>query len=358
VSGGAVGLSSVLSVGNTTGPNPILVTAGQRIDSATGAVLSIGTVTATSVDIGSPTIPVTMTGWLNVGNTTLATGQGDLSAGLTGGGNSRLFFDQSARTLRVTPGTATDPCEFSIGDTAARGALRILSYQGSGDAYIRGSDHPTTGTGTNLVIESGTGVGGFSNGGTLLLVAGNGNETRGGDVRVIGGTSTVTALGTASGAQIRAQGGQGTLGGATLSGGQAQVLGGNTTIDGYSGGSVTIAGGEATTVNGGAVVLRGGAATNGTAGGVGIDSGAVTGAGTNGSVYIGNVNAATVNLGRAGQSLGFFGVTAVTQRGPYTRNATVVEDRTLLASASASNVNNNNVLAALIGDLQAYGLFG
>jgi hypothetical protein len=36
----------------------------------------------------------------------------------------------------------------------------------------------------------------------------------------------------------------------------------------------------------------------------------------------------------------------------------VVEDRTLLASASATNVNNNNVLAALIADLQAVGIFG
>lgn len=42
----------------------------------------------------------------------------------------------------------------------------------------------------------------------------------------------------------------------------------------------------------------------------------------------------------------------------YTRNATVVEDRTLLASASATTINNNNVLAALIGDLQATGLLG
>ncbi len=40
----------------------------------------------------------------------------------------------------------------------------------------------------------------------------------------------------------------------------------------------------------------------------------------------------------------------------YTRNATVVTDRTLLASASATATNNNNVLAALIEDVQALGL--
>ena len=42
----------------------------------------------------------------------------------------------------------------------------------------------------------------------------------------------------------------------------------------------------------------------------------------------------------------------------YTRNATVVEDRTLLASASATILNNNNVLAALIADLTASGTLG
>jgi hypothetical protein len=40
----------------------------------------------------------------------------------------------------------------------------------------------------------------------------------------------------------------------------------------------------------------------------------------------------------------------------YTRNATIVEDRTLLASASATALNNNNVLAALIADLQQRGI--
>ncbi len=55
-------------------------------------------------------------------------------------------------------------------------------------------------------------------------------------------------------------------------------------------------------------------------------------------------------------NIGFYGTTPVAQAAAYTRNATIVEDRTLLASASATALNNNNVLAALIADLQAYGL--
>jgi len=42
----------------------------------------------------------------------------------------------------------------------------------------------------------------------------------------------------------------------------------------------------------------------------------------------------------------------------YTRNAAIVEDRTLLASASATVTNNNNVLAALIADFQAGKILG
>jgi hypothetical protein len=55
-------------------------------------------------------------------------------------------------------------------------------------------------------------------------------------------------------------------------------------------------------------------------------------------------------------NVGFYGTTPVAQSAAYTRNATIVESRTLLASASATTLNNNNVLAALIADLQALGL--
>ena len=59
-----------------------------------------------------------------------------------------------------------------------------------------------------------------------------------------------------------------------------------------------------------------------------------------------------------GSNVGFYGTAPVAQSAAYTRDATVVEDRTLLASASATTINNNNVLAALIADIQATGLLG
>ncbi len=55
--------------------------------------------------------------------------------------------------------------------------------------------------------------------------------------------------------------------------------------------------------------------------------------------------------------IGFYGTAPVAQT-VYTLNAVAAPDRTLLASVSATILNNNNVLAAIITDLQANGLFG
>ncbi len=66
----------------------------------------------------------------------------------------------------------------------------------------------------------------------------------------------------------------------------------------------------------------------------------------------------TETFNHDGSTFGIYGVTPAAQSSAYTRNATIVEDRTLLASASATIINNNNVLAALIADLQSRGFIG
>lgn len=106
------------------------------------------------------------------------------------------------------------------------------------------------------------------------------------------------------------------------------------------------------TFNSGSIIF-----TRGT-GGASADIGFFTGA-TEALRIIGgagNVNV-TRNLTVAGD-LGFYGVTAVPQSDAYSLLAAVVEDRELLASANADVTNNNNVLAALITDLQATGIIG
>lgn len=64
------------------------------------------------------------------------------------------------------------------------------------------------------------------------------------------------------------------------------------------------------------------------------------------------------DLNHDGSNVGLYGTAPAAQSAAYTRNATIVEDRTLLASASATILNNNNVLAALIADLQSRGFIG
>ena len=64
------------------------------------------------------------------------------------------------------------------------------------------------------------------------------------------------------------------------------------------------------------------------------------------------------DLNHDGTLVGLYGTAPAAQSAAYTRNATVVEDRTLLASASATTINNNNVLAALISDMQSRGFIG
>ena len=63
-------------------------------------------------------------------------------------------------------------------------------------------------------------------------------------------------------------------------------------------------------------------------------------------------------LNHDGSTVGLYGTTPAAQSAAYTRNATIVVDRTLLASASATIIKNNNVLAALIADLQSRGFIG
>ncbi len=114
-----------------------------------------------------------------------------------------------------------------------------------------------------------------------------------------------------------------------------------------------------------------------------INASALSGAGTqtltlrNMITMVDDTNAVTLNgiistlsagatkkfINHTGTAVSVFGgavtapaFTPTTPSAAYTRNATVVEDRTLLQSSAATILNNNNVLSALIADLQAAGL--
>ncbi len=107
---------------------------------------------------------------------------------------------------------------------------------------------------------------------------------------------------------------------------------------------------------GGNVLMVAGAANNGTdtGGDATVRAGNAT---TGGRVLLQDGGSGTV-VEVDDTGLGLFGATPVAQSAAYTRNATIVEDRTLLQSSAATAINNNNVLAALIADLQAVGILG
>lgn len=92
--------------------------------------------------------------------------------------------------------------------------------------------------------------------------------------------------------------------------------------------------------NGGDIELRGGEKQN---------------AGTEGSVKI-QTFAGVTRIESDSIGLGFFGSTPIAKPSAYSLTATAVLDKVLLASAGASTINNNNVLAQLITDLQQLGL--
>jgi hypothetical protein len=371
--GTPVDLATVLATGNTTGSGPeqnILISEGQRVDSETPAVLSIGTVTAITpgVVFGGASIPVTMTGWVNVGATTRAVAQGDLSAG-SSASESELFFSASGRTLSLIPVTTSDDCILRVGTGTGTGtgagAFYILT-NGTTQATIKGANGSTGGIGSNLDIRPHP----------APVQEYAFQEQQGGDLTCAGGAGLSDGASGGTAGTFTMRGGivgrfgtsdagpaEFILGGGTRSGaggGNAIITGGkwaDSSGAGVPGGNVLLYGGNATTGRGGQATVRSGGTDTGTAGDVTVDSGTIT-TGTPGGVFMGHNNAQSVNISRPAGALGFFGVTAAAQSLPYSRDAVVTGTRTLYSSAAATPENTNQVLSAVIQDLQECGLIG
>jgi hypothetical protein len=316
----AASLAATLVVGNSTGGNDLLVTSGDQIDAASAVPLVLGSTTASSVALGSATIPVTAAGWMNVGTTTSATAQGDFSAGLTGGGNSRLIFDHSAKTLSIIPNTDADDCIFQLGSTTGdfRGSL-TMTADGTQNVTFQGQNRNGSGTGTHLNLYAGDAN---NAGGSINMRAGTGGSnlgSPGGSIVLDGGLSTQFAANNISGGRLVIGGGfqiggySGnitlTAGGAALGdvnnvrGGDIYLNGGETSSGSLRAGNIRLLGGKATDNTGvaGDVTIRGGEASHatGTRGNVFIDGGLGIGA-TLGSVNIGITYAGAINIARSG----------------------------------------------------------
>jgi hypothetical protein len=361
--GDAYPLATVLSSGagaNETGGTNLLVTVGDRIDAASAGVLNIGTVTATSVVIGAS--PVSIPGRLAVGPTALATTDGDFAAG-DPANESELVFDESERTLSLLPVTTSDDCVMRVGETGAGTGRFTATTNGTSLVTLRAINGGSGGSGNPLAIRGGDpGAFGSNIGGEINMFAGDGESDgvasrNGGTVSMAGGVASIFGSPDTLGATF-------VLSGGAVSpnrGGNGFLTGGNGS-DGFStgrpGGSASVIGGTAGAGGDGGDLFffSGGNTGGGTAGDVTLDAGG-TGTVLN-NIFIGNTNADEVSFGRSAGLHGFFGAPAVARSAAYSRTAAVVGTRMLSSSAAATPTNTNNVLAAVIQDLQAIGLIG
>jgi hypothetical protein len=333
---------------------------GAAIDAS--AALTLGGTTATSLTLGRAAVGVSAPSWLNVGTATLAVAQGDFSAGLTGAGNSQLTFDQSAKTLTVLPGTASDGAQIQIGATSDRGTILLTATPGADEAIISAANGTGSANGAALVLKSGAGDG-DANAGDIRLEGASGggsssNGRNGGDVHIDGGDSprfgasnptitgcSLTVQGGNAGSSNPASGGSfvvvcGNHDKADLTG---LIHGGDVRMDAGNnpvlGGMVRLRAGDATTGVGGELTMLAGNATaaGGTHGSVLIDCG--TGAGTIlGTMSLGTTNAGTVTIGRAGQTVSMPGTLAVGTTTTITTNSVTFSAAGTIQSTGANAI--------------------
>jgi len=312
ITGGSQNLSSVLSNGNTTGTNNIILS-----DSASGITSS------------ASNVPIRILGYVSG-----ATGNGGdvlITGGVSITGNGGNVVITGGSTLSGGSQGDIDIQTSSIGGAVTAGAINLT-----------GGTHNGSVTATPINITSGRNTGTGAGGGVLIRAEGGGTGAAGGDVDIetsTGGSAagdinlrTAVSSGTVTAGTIKLEGGRHS---GSVPAGGVELIGGDNTGTG-SGGAITIKAGESpTTGTGGAISITSGGVNSGAGagsggainittgdsnnpaqssgalslatgfGGVGADSGAVsltTGTVINGST--GNITIATGGVGTGGGSSG------------------------------------------------------
>jgi hypothetical protein len=297
---------------------------------------------------------------------------------LSAGGGPTVAVDDNGDIVFEKDGSSADV--YVAAETDVGGGGRALFFAagdgGDGSGATPGGTGASTGWSAGIG-GSGTATAAAGRGGDMDLNAGGGGTNDGGGGNIGGNFSAQAGngsrafagspLGSVGGVATFFGGGGGIANGAGLTpgtGGVCEIRGGSSgaTLGGANatgvGGQLNLLGGQGTGTGGNVLVTGGKEHPTGgvaTGGNVVIDGGPAT---TNGNVLIGTVSTVDVSICGATTNLGFFGTTPAPQSAAYTRTATIVESRTLAANVSATATNNNAVLAALIADLQAYGLLG
>ncbi len=300
------------------------------------------------------------------GDLTLASGTGALTSGLINGqtissaanftgtlnitgdttmGGNLIFSGTAARTI-------TGPSTGGLGLTVASGPLTLstttagtLAVTSAGALNLSGAAPSSWSIGT---------------GNALTLISSNLQLANTGLLSLLGGQTTdITTLTAGAGLTVKPS----ILTTAGGTGGAINITGGEESGNTNSfGGAINITGGADTGASGnrtgGSVTILGGDATNGggstrTGGSVRIDAGSSN---VNGSVTIGNVNAAGITLGHTGITTTSNGNLTLAANQILTLNAgtgTIVQTYTTgaagaAASAQSLNLNNTNTGAGIV----------
>jgi hypothetical protein len=318
--GTTLGLSAVLTVGNTSGANDVIIDSGQKIQGEDGVATVGGDLTleggAGDGDSGGSVYitggpagdgggggSITISGAAG-GTTSGAGGTVSIAGGAASDGNSD---GGSVLIVSGQPNAAGNPGDVTITATAAStgnvvgGVVTVEAGDGAGTqagGSIMGTagsgDAIGTGAGGMVSWAGGAGGGTSGVGGAAYIAGGNGTagNSAGGEAGAIGGNGQ----GSAAGGTARIQGGDG---GATGAGGVARIKGG---AGGSAGGVAEVIGGagSAATATGGAATLTAGAGGSGaaTGGAVSITSGA--GGATSGNSGAVNIASGAITSGTRG----------------------------------------------------------
>jgi hypothetical protein len=258
--GGAESLSATLTAGNTTGGSNILITSGDKIDTATGVPLIIGSAVATSVVVGASDVATNIPGWSNIGTPNAASALGDLNCY---DGTRQLHWDCSVGDLVINAFGGNDVITIFADGTGTAGGT-ITTANASGNLVKLGKDAAIG----MVEVYSGAAINarmhgtGYFRAGTSTIP---GSPTLGiGDIIGHDGTRSmfydaslnILALNGVTNAQFNTEAGL-TVNAGTF----CNIIGG----DGTSGGAVQLVGGDGTTGAGGLIRLETGSTTAGTA---------------------------------------------------------------------------------------------
>lgn len=272
------GLSAVLGLGNTSGPNDLVMTDSAQILGEAGSS-SVG------------------------GDLVLTGGAGDASTNAGGqvlitGGAGAVSGAGGAVVLAGGPGGATSGAG---GAATFKGGDASAGSSAGGTATLAGGQASTSGAPGGVEIVAASAISGNVNGASVTIDAGDGaNNGAGGSLIGTAGTSGITGpsggdvswIGGSGGSSgnggfVKLQGGSsGTIGG---SGGSALILGGAASHSTASGGAVEIAaaaGGSGSATGGSVTITSGdGGGSSGNSGGISLVTGEIT-SGTRGVITL------------------------------------------------------------------------